>query len=362
MIRIVAASAVLALTTGCGSDPVYFSDSVDLNFDFIAVLLGGDILTGPYVTGSSFTVYVDTTRQHLSMDGWTVSADGDAVLSIESVAYMPAMDSDSTDMIAVQVSVAGEGTADLVVTDERGRVVATAPLEVLTPDRAELHAAAPLFVPDANVASRTDEPRVLTGGEATFEVEWFAGEQRLSGNGGFDAIPGDGGLTAEVEQTFLFEDRDWVHLWPTTEGAHDLLLRKNGVDVQDVTVTGVNSADIAQVEVWGGDEGGAETGSWLALMAQGFDADGQLIYGVSYEWTANDVVQSGLGDLFRYEYDPAQTVTMRASYGDAAGEAVIHSSDGYVDSSNNVGCDATGGRSSAIAALAGLGLLIRRRR
>ena len=54
---------------------------------------------------------------------------------------------------------------------------------------------------------------------------------------------------------------------------------------------------------------------------------------------------------------------MQARFGDVSSDAiVVHAADGYVDSSNYVGCDASSGAPTALLGLLGLGLVRRRRK
>lgn len=348
---------------GCNSDPVYFTDSVDFSFDFLQILLpvleGDDVLHGPYVTGASFTVWVNTQRDGQSMQDWTVTSSDESVLAIESVEWT-AGGNDATDFLAVTVTMVGEGAAELVVMDGDDEVD-RATLEAKIPDAAELHAAAAMFVDTGGlVPTRTPEPRILTGGEATYEVRWFQDGEPLAGHGALSVVASD--VQVATERTWLFEDRDWIHVFPQHDGPATLTLQSYGFDVADVTIVGVPATDVSRIEIHGGDESGAELDQWLALMAQAFDAEERPIHGVSYEWDRDGVTEYGLGDLYRYSFDPNQTVTMDARFGELSATREIHAGAGFVDSSNEVGCDAAGNAPSLLLGAAGLALLRRPRR
>lgn len=349
---------------GCNVDPVYFTDDVDLSFDFVQQLLpmfpGSDLTHGPYVVGSTFRVFVNTQRSTQSMAEWSCESSDPSVFTVIAVEFNRGEGEDS-DWLAVDVTMVGDGEADLIVLDG-DRVIDTALLGARVPDAAELHAAAPLFVDTGGlVPTLTGSPRVLTGGEATYEVRWFQDGEPLHGHGALSVAPGDG-VDVSTEQTWFFENRDWVHVFPLQDGPATFTLRSFGFDVQDVTILGVPAESVVQVEVFGGQESGAEEGSWLALMAQARDAGGEPIHGVDFEWDRGGVPEYGVGDLYRYEFAPSLEVPMQARFGDVSSDEVtIHAADGYVDSSNYVGCDASAGAPTALLGLLGLGLARRRR-
>src|SRR5262249_31770742 len=86
------------------------------------------------------------------------------------------------------------------------------------------------------------------------------------------------------------------------------------------------------------------------------------IFGVDYTWDVDGVLDQGLGDLYRYKYKPGQPVMLGAHHDQQVATAQLHVGEGFVDSSNNVGCAiaAPGGRqgtraAGGLAAIARLG-------
>ncbi len=364
ILRIGLGVATCGLATGCNVDPVYFTDDVDLSFDFIQQLLpmfpGADMTHGPYVVGSSFRVFVNTQRSTQSMAAWSCESSDPSVFTVNAVSFNRGESAD-TDWLAVDVTMVGDGEADLVVLDG-DRVVDTTIIDARVPDSAELHAAAPLFVDTGGlVPTRSDSPQILTGGQATYEVRWFQGGEPIHGHGALSVDAG-GEVEVTTEQTWFFESRDWIHVFPLNDGPATFTLRSYGFDVQDVTIHGVSAESVAQIDVFGGQENGAEEGAWLGLMAQATDARGEPIHGVDFAWDRDGVEEYGVGDLYRYEFAPLEEVPMKARFGDVASdEVVIHAAGGYVDSSNYVGCDSSTVGPTALLGLVGLALARRRR-
>jgi len=72
-------------------------------------------------------------------------------------------------------------------------------------------------------------------------------------------------------------------------------------------------------------------------------------------------MQVGDGDLYRYRFKQGQYEMVQAKRGTHSDAAMIQSDQGRVDSSNRVGCT-VGGSGSLAVGLAGLALVLRRRR
>src|SRR5262249_53307627 len=148
------------------------------------------------------------------------------------------------------------------------------------------------------------------------------------------------------ERTFLFEDRDWLQLSPNLVGEYTVGLVVGGTHVLDLPLHAVPDTDVATVRIRGEDESHAHADEWLVALAEASDAMGQVIYGVDYHWTVDNITQLGLGDLYRYQYSPRSPKMLGAKFQDVGAEAVIHSGVGFVDSSNHLGCSYVPGASS----------------
>jgi MYXO-CTERM domain-containing protein len=124
----------------------------------------------------------------------------------------------------------------------------------------------------------------------------------------------------------------------------------------------VPESAIADVVVLTQSETGRSDGEWLVALAQAYDGGGERIFGVDYTWTVNGAAKDGDGDLYRYQFKRGAYEMVAARRGVHTDGVMIQSDEGYVSSSNNVGC-AAGGSGSLAAGLVGLGLVrVRRRR
>lgn len=335
---------------GCGAD-FQFSDSVDLNLDFRLLARDNDRLNTPYVAGAKMDLYADDVRPRHETDfgDWSLASSDPDVLRIDLVE----VDSDDPDHVRAEAVAVGQGVADLLLLDASGDVVSSTEVPVRFPDRVELLAAAPVFLGREDIPADISSPRVLVDGEATFLVRYYEGEQRLYGNGTLEVEPGEG-VDAWTDRSYMFEDRDWLGVVPEEVGSHTVDLLAAGRRFTDVEVDGVGPEAVAYVGLHGQDESKAESGDTLLVIAQAYDEASERIFGVEYSWDLAGRDEPGLGDMFRYEYDPEALSTLGANFEDARAEAEIRGVEGYVDSSNDVGCSvAKRGRTP----LGGLGLL-----
>jgi hypothetical protein len=348
---IIAASALLA--GGC--QDYYFADSVDFELDFTPLVGASDDLHSPYVTGASFEVFAQSTDGDESRAGWVIESSDPEVLRVES----------TVDGQAHVVAMA-PGKAIIRVHDG-GETLHTEEVEVRAPASAELLWHGTLLVHRPEEEAIVHDARIATGGTATFLVRWRDERgDRLSGNGALQVETGDG-LVANVEQSFLFEDRDWLQLTPAADGVHDIRISAGGNHVGTVSVTAVSPDAVDSIVLQGESEAGHSAGACLVVLAVAEDVEGRRIFGVEYSWDVDGESLRDYGDLLHYDFDPNIGVTVGASYGMARAETTVHASGGFVVSStNSVGCSATvagGGIPFSMAApLALVGLWIARRR
>ncbi|MEM6991007.1 MAG: hypothetical protein AAF721_10930, partial [Myxococcota bacterium] len=301
-----AVAAVLGAValSGCGQD-IQFSDSIDLEFDLFRQ---GDDLHTPYVVGADFSICADSARKR-QLDG-TELASGDP-----SVFEVGATDvNEDGDQICASVIALEEGPVEILVLDD-GDVVASAQLDVRAPSRAELYAAGPVLADRPGESGRTEAPQILEGGTATFLVRYFDGDTQLHGSGALK-VESSEELALEPLETIFFEDREWLRISPSEVGAFDVELATPAGPFAELPVVIVADDAIADVAVLGSDESAREAGDPMMVYAQAYDEDDGFIYGVDYEWTLGGEAEPGTGDLFRYDYDPAEREELVARHGD----------------------------------------------
>jgi uncharacterized protein (TIGR03382 family) len=352
----------LVFVAACGEE-INMSDDIDLTWDFKLTpfdTFDADMHT-PYVRGTSVGIDVTSSDSDRSFTGWTLETSDEGVFRFD---HDPLQDPDGTNLSdAYQSGTAvGEGTAMLTVRDEHGDVVGGTEIEVYVPDRVVLEAHGYL-IQGRDDEAEIDDVRMLADGAATYLVRYFRGDRELHGNGVLSAItPAD--LVAEPRTSFLFENREWLTLHSSVPGAFTVDLAADGVPLGTRAVEVVPEADIAFVRVETPSERGHDDGDPLVLLAQAYDAQERRIFGIDYNWTVDGLAQTGLGDLYRYDFKKDSPQQVTASRGGKSDTVTIHSDYGYVDSSNNVGCQAGGGggAGTAFGVLAFAALGRRRRR
>jgi MYXO-CTERM domain-containing protein len=331
------------------------TDDIDLTWDLtLTPRRFEDNLHAPYVRGALVTLYARSSDDGDDLRGWTIESSDPEVFRIDAVVPSTGRE------LVMRGQAVGEGTARLTLRNGDGDAMGAGVAEVMVPDRVELDAHGSLILGrDDEAAVR--EARVLVGGEATYLVRYFRGGRELHGNGVL-AVEPPAGVTGQARTTFLFENREWLTLGATAEGAGTLRLFADGAPAGELVVVGVPEAAIADVVVLTQGEGGHEDGDWLAALAQAYDAAGERIFGVDYAWDVGGAQQLGDGDLYRYQFRSGRYEMVRAQRGTHSDAAMIQSSGGFVDSTNNVGCAAGGGGGSLAVGLAALGLIAGRRR
>jgi|GEM_PF-1654392 len=382
-IHLMLAGITLATLTACGPK-IRFSDSVDIKWDLRLSALYDDKLNGPYVAGASFTIFAYDVSEDNDLDGWRIESRNPEVLDItEQFVDQDDLDEDDksddeSDVIVAKVVAVAEGTAILEVYDDNDQFVRATEVEVMQPDRIELRAAGPMFLNRAgkDVPSLVDStPMVVSGGTATFLVEWYKGEQRLNGAGTLGLASSHEAVGDLWErQSLLDEDRDWLTV-TMAEGvsAADAVVTPvevsaNGELVQVVDFSVVGPDAIAYAELVGESEAGANDDELLVVLAQAFDENDESIWGVAFDWDIDGYQEPGEGDLFRYWFRKGAWSTLGAEYNGIRAEAEIQGVEGFVGSSNDIACFCSAnedrparGIALGLLGLAALGLVRRRR-
>jgi hypothetical protein len=353
--RTLLALALVTPLAACGAD-IYMTDDIDLTWDFDLTLrrFDGDLHT-PYVKGAPVRLYVDSSDEDENLSGWTIVSSDASVFRIDQITVDPDQHGISATGQAV-----GEGIATLVVIDDNDDRVGSREAEVLAPNSARLDAHGYLIM-DRQGEAPVDEIRIVQGGTATYLVNYFRDGRELHGN----SVLGAGStasLVATPRTSFLFENREWIAIESSTVGTNSVTLTSNGDPVATIPVVTVPETDITKVALAAESERGAQMDEWLVLLAQASDTIDRRIFGVDFAWEIDGVMQTDAGDLYRYKFLAGHYVDVTAERSGHTASARIQSSGGYVDSTNNIGCNAGGAGGLGLALFGLCGALVRRRR
>ena len=350
-----AALVFALLFAGACGPTITMTDDIDLTWDWGPTLTRfEDSLHGPYVRGAKMEVYVSSDDDSQSWTGWTIASTDPTIVEVGATVI------DQYGLSATGHAV-GAGECNLVVLDAHGGVVGKGKAKVALPDRVELDAHAYLIVGRDSEAP-VHEARVLEGGEATYLVKYFAGDEELHGNGVLTTGNVDG-VYAQPRTTYLFENREWLSVTATQTGIAQLRVLVDGAAINDLQVVAVDESAIDGLALIPQSEDGASDGDWFVALAQSYDSDGRKIFGVDYLWDIDGTLLDEQGDLYRYAYKSGDWKTVSASRAGHTDSMQIQSDHGYVDSSNNLGCNAGGAATAGPLVLVGmLGLVLRRRK
>jgi MYXO-CTERM domain-containing protein len=353
------AAVALALVAG-GCNTVSLVDDVDVDLDFTPLVGPSDDLHSPYVLGSSVTIYVENSR-NVDTTKWTIESADPTIVSLTNVSHF--LDNNNRTELSATANALAEGDVFLIVRDGNGNEMHRRTVSVRLPDRIELRAHGLLLIDQPDSVADVTEARIQQGGTATYLARYWRDGQILWGNGALSTMSPTSTLTAQVLNTFLFEDRDWLQISTSQMGSQQLGLLVGGMHVTDLDVETVPSSDVVGITVRGESETTVHKGNWLVALASAADAQGRAVYGVEYQWKLDSAAQIGLGDLYRYDYDPKQPHVLTASFNNLNASAMIHGY-GFVDSTNNVGCSFGGpaGKPAAALLLVGVVLLALARR
>lgn len=348
-----------SLGAGCGSYEL--RDDVDIDINWAPLVGPSTELHSPYAQGARFNLFVDDRGSSSSVDGsWQLTSDRPDVMLLEPAQIMSYRENGKEHTyLRIPARARGEGATDLVVRDGGGGEVMRVRVEVLRPDRIELLSHGPLLIGHEDEAL-VREARVQEGGTATFLARYFRGDRALSGNGVLSLVPSEG-LKAEVRQSFLFEDRDWLQVTPQRSGPLTVDLLADGFPTGRFTVSGEPAGSVVSLRLRQSEraERGAKDGELLAVLAEGIDGQGRTILGVEPKWDFGGTPQGSMGDLFRYEFKRGMRRLLTATLGAMNSSLMIEAERGYVSSTNHVGCQLVRGHTAqAPASLGPLGLLL----
>lgn len=348
---------VTSLAAASGCYQVTMVDDVDVDFNFAPLIGASDALHSPYVRGAGMRLYARSGDGNRKMQGWTMESSDPSVFRIDQL--------HPDDRLSADCAAVGQGSAVVTIKNENGGAEHAGTVRVRLPDRAQLLAHGPLLIQRPDDEAVMTEAHVVKDGEGTFLVRWWAGDEQLAGHGvlstSLDGAPPS--VTAHAATTSFLEDREWLQVTGVDLGAASIALYADGQRVSSFPITVVARDAVDGVTLRGQDESGARDGDMLAALAQAKIGD-EPVYGVEFAWTLDGAGQEGLGDLYRYALDSRQKKALTAQAGALGATAMIHGKDGYVDSTNHLGCAIGGRRDGAFSTVAcvALALFLARRR
>lgn len=322
-----------------------FTDGIELSDDAVA---------DSYAYGSDlhFTAMeASHWGREADLSGFTLVSSDPAVVAISS--SVPAEDS-----IEAEAEAVGPGSADLLVLDETGATVHAVAVEVAVPDAVTL---APKLGIDAGSGFVASEPqKILVGSYSAFEAQFTAVGRGLAAHGVLGAVGGDS-LTVEVEDSTLWEDREWLSVWPTLPGEQTVDVLAAGATLDEVVFEAVDVAEVVGLEVIGNVSGVGAEGTVIVGVV-GVDGVGDMVLGVNPTWVLPDGTE-WVGDELSYEPDDSiDPVTLTVRLGSVETTATIAGRPTGTQSSSSIGCSSTpAGPAPWLAVIGALVLAARRR-
>lgn len=361
--RIATLSITAALLfAGCTSEYA-FTDSVSSRFRELSDRADfGDELSTPYVLGSEFTVYIEDRERDESMIGWTVRVTDPTVLRLRDAA--PRWEGPHT--LAIDLVAEGVGTSELLLLDAGGEIKGSAAAEVRMPTRVKLYATAIAALEDPDFKGETPRPQLLTGGTASFAIEYLDRDLTLQGSTKIK-LAMEPTIVAEVVQSPAIDNHDILQVTAGDPG-RDLIevwLGEQQLSTIDVEVVGPERVAAIDLIHRKGANGLDEEGDWL-VVAQAYDEYRSPIYGVGFDWIFPGRSFAQVGDVLMYEHSDERSSLKQIAARAAGREAKIwlQAADAEVYTSNDeaFNCNASGGRGGSLWALVLLACMGWRRR
>lgn len=278
-------TTLLILTFGCGAE-VHFID--EESFDFQEDLSGEeDLLAGSLALGTRAAVGLFVTDGNPKPRSWTIESDDGLGVNLGTDEVEP----EATDLSAL-------GAPDLLLwaglsADKVGTFTLDGhhgmtshhrvDIDVDVPDRARLVPQADLYLgADEDLAESGAPLRVVAGGTAAVQVQYFAGDTRLHGSGALSTRvdPDDGGLTVTSGGSVI----ENVVVTPSSPGTWTVHLTSAGEDLGSFVVEAPDPALITGLDLQTGPAlpnlGGERTPQVVVATLE----DGTPIQGVAPAW------------------------------------------------------------------------------
>ncbi len=316
--------------------------------------LSEDSVADSYAFGSDLHYTVNESAhwgRRADLRGFTLVSSDPAVISISSAMS-------SVDTVDAEAQAVGAGTASLLVLDDTGATVHEVQVEVAVPDAVTLTSKLAIDVGSGFVPGTPQ--KILVGSYSAFEAEFSASGRGLAAHEVLGAAGGDT-LAVQVEDSTLWEDREWMSVWPTLSGTQSVSVLAAGSPISDVAFDAVAVEQIVGLQVVGNVTGAGMDGT-VVVGAVGVDASGAMVLGVSPTWVLPDGTE-WVGDELSFEPDASiAPVTLTVRFGTVETEVSIAGRPTGTLSSSTIGCASVGGSPAVWLGVAGLFAIAGRRR
>lgn len=350
LVLLAALSALLA----CG-EPVVISDNV------VTDVRGArrfDELAPRLVEGAELVISVDRRGLRDDVSAWRLVSSDPSVLQVTPQPQDPEADTDTLTYDAVALA---SGAVELTVLDDRGEVRDAASVLVKRPDALGFFSRVHALAGEPLEVGVDAPPQVVVGGEATFEVRYFAEGERLYGLAPLAGLSAEGVLI-DAPAVSLGVDEQYLTVSAPVAGPQRVQLVINGVEVGAFDVEFVEPYAVASVHLDGDDEGAADAGDALDVLAFTTDAAGAPIFGARCAWSVGEAPVTGEGERLGYTYNPNLERRLSADCEGVQSSLVVHGDDFFASASSSVGCSAVPGAAASIGGLVVAALALSRRR
>ena len=320
------------------------------------LLSTSDNVADSYAIGSDLSYTAGQTAvlgRDVDLTGFTLVSSDPAVVTLSAVHA-------GQDGISAEGTAVGSGSAELLVVDPTGVTVHTVPVEVDVPDTVTLVSKLGEDVGSGFVPSSPQ--KICIGTYSAFEARFSALGRDLASSHVLGA-QGSDTVSVRVEDSSLWQEREWMSIWPTLAGDETVSVLAAGQNVADVTFSAVDPGAVVALQVLGNTSGiGANKDDTVIVGAVGVDADGAMVLGVTPSWIMPDGTQM-VGDELTYAVDSsAPPVDITVTYGSVTAVVSIAGRPTGAQDSSSIGCAAAPGLPGLGVVAAGFLALVGRRR
>lgn len=313
-----------------------------------------DQVADAYAVGSELNFDVGrnvTLFGNVEMNGWTLVSSDPAVVELSEVRA-------SENSISAEGVALRPGSAQLLVVDSEGDIVHEVSVEVAVPDSVSL--VSKLGTDVGSGFEPTTPQKVCVGSYSAFEAR-FSASGRSVASAEVLGAEGSDTVSVRVEDSSLWESREWLSVWPTLAGEEVVSVYASAAPVEDVVFTAVDISEIVGLQVIGNvSAAGAGRDDTVIVGVVGLDAAGSMVLGVTPSWIMPDGTEM-VGDELSFTAD-GRTTEVTVRFGVVSTTVTIAGRPTGAQDSSDIGCASAGSVPAAGFALVGLCMVGMRRR